>query len=173
MFNHNWGHHGPCLLLFSILWKFHTNPIQLKFEQIPLLFLHKFLIGWIIFTKLFFIWHYLWVLKFIKVGVPCVSSWIFNDLLKVVDFKKQQKISRWKVDKTLSYCITILILYTKIELMDLKVCMKVIINKMFKLKFHRSKFLLNHKTTLDFRVLWLKNKKEINLFQNFCNSFDI
>jgi hypothetical protein len=72
-----------------------------------------------------------------------------------VDLKKQQKISRSEVDKTLNYCITVLFLYTKIELTDLKVCMKVIINKMFKLKFHRSKFLLNYKTTLDFRVLWL------------------
>ncbi len=70
----------------------YENFIQIQFnlnlfEQVPLLLLHKFLIGWIIFTKLFFIWHYLWVLKFIKVGVPCVSSWILNDFLKIVDLK--------------------------------------------------------------------------------------
>ncbi len=106
VFNHNWSDHGPCFLFFVL----YENFIQIKFnlnlfKQVPLLFSHKFLIGWFIFTKLFFIWHYLWVLKFIKVGVPSVSSWIFNDFLKVVDLKKQQKNSRLEVDKTLNYCI--------------------------------------------------------------------
>jgi hypothetical protein len=39
-------------------------------------------------------------------------------------------------------------------------------------KLHRFKFLLTQKTTLTFRFLWLKNKIEINLFENF-HSFKV
>ncbi len=55
--------------------------------------------------------------------------------------------------------------------MDLKVRIRVLINKVFNemLKLHRFKFLLVQKTTLNFRFLWLKNKAKINLFENFHN----
>jgi hypothetical protein len=33
-------------------------------------------------------------------------------------------------------------------------------------KLHRFKFLMVQKTTLNFRFLWLKNKVEIDLFEN-------
>jgi hypothetical protein len=59
-------------------------------------------------------------------------------------------------------------LYTKIDLVDLKAHMRVLINKVFNrmLKLHRFKFLLVQKTALNFRFLWLKNKAEVNLFEN-------
>ncbi len=40
------------------------------------------------------------------------------------------------------------------------------------LKFHRFKFLMVQKTALNFRFLWLKNKAEINLFENL-HSFKV
>jgi hypothetical protein len=44
-------------------------------------------------------------------------------------------------------------LYTKIDLVDLKARMRVLINKVFNrmLKLHRFKFLMVHKTALNFR----------------------
>ncbi len=59
-------------------------------------------------------------------------------------------------------------LYTKIDVMDLKAHMRVLINKVFNqmLKLHRFKFLMVQKPALNFRFLWLKNKAEINLFEN-------
>jgi hypothetical protein len=58
-------------------------------------------------------------------------------------------------------------LYTKIDLMDLKARMRVLINKVFNqmLKLHCFKFLMVQKPALNFRFLWLKNKAEINLFE--------
>jgi hypothetical protein len=51
---------------------------------------------------------------------------------------------------------------------DLKTCMRVLINKVFNqmLKLHQFKVLMVQKTALNFRFLWLKNKTEINLFEN-------
>jgi hypothetical protein len=65
-------------------------------------------------------------------------------------------------------------LYTKIDLMDLKARMRVLINKLFNwmLKLHRFKFLMVRKTALSFRFLWLKNKAEINMFENL-HSFKV
>jgi hypothetical protein len=58
--------------------------------------------------------------------------------------------------------------------MDLKACMRVLINNVFNwmLKLHCFKFLLVQKTALNFRFLWLKKKAEINLFENF-HSFKV
>jgi hypothetical protein len=52
--------------------------------------------------------------------------------------------------------------------MDLKTRIRVLINKVFNqmLKLHCFKFLMVQKTALNFRLLWLKNKAEINLFEN-------
>jgi hypothetical protein len=54
--------------------------------------------------------------------------------------------------------------YTKIDLLDLKACMKVLINKVFHwmLKHHRFRFLLVQRSALNFRFWWL-NKEEILL----------
>jgi len=40
------------------------------------------------------------------------------------------------------------------------------------LELHRFKFLMVQKTSLNFRFLWLKNKAEINLFENL-HSFKV
>ncbi len=55
------------------------------------------------------------------------------------------------------------------DLMDLKARMKLLINKVFlwMLKLHCFKFLLVERSTLNFRFLWLKNKEEISLLENF------
>ncbi len=52
--------------------------------------------------------------------------------------------------------------------------MRVLINKLcnWTLKLHRFKFLMVEKTALNFRFLWLKNKAEINLFENL-HSFKV
>jgi hypothetical protein len=65
-------------------------------------------------------------------------------------------------------------LYTKIDLADLKARMRVLINKVFNwmLKLHCFKFLMVQKTALNFRLLWLKNKAEMNLFEN-VHSFKV
>jgi len=62
-------------------------------------------------------------------------------------------------------------LYIKIDLVDLKVHMRVLINKVFNrmLRLHCFKFLIVQKTTLNFRFLWLKNKTKVNLFENLHN----
>ncbi len=83
----------------------------------------------------------LWVSKFRKVDVPCVSGWIVNDSTRIVDIIKQLNISRSEVDKAstlLLQSFDFSILYTKIDLMDLKALMKVLINKVFHemLRFH-------------------------------------
>ncbi len=67
-----------------------------------------------------------------------------------------------------------LTLYTKIDLMDLKARMRVVINKVVSrmLNLHHFKFLMVQKTALNFRFIWLKNKAEINLFENL-HSFKV
>jgi hypothetical protein len=65
-------------------------------------------------------------------------------------------------------------LYTKIDLVDLKARMRVLINKVFSrmLKLDCFKFLMVEKTALNFRFLWLKNEAEMNLFENL-HSFKV
>ncbi len=87
-----------------------------------------------------------------------------------MDVIKQLNLSRSEVDKTsplLLQSFDFSTLYTKIDLMDLKAHMIVLINKVFHrmLKLHHLKFLLAQRSALNFRFLWLKNK-EINLFEN-------
>jgi hypothetical protein len=57
---------------------------------------------------------------------------------------------------------------------DLKARMRVLINKLINqmLKLHRFKFLMVQKIALNFRFLRLKNKAEINLFENL-HSFKV
>ncbi len=78
-----------------------------------------------------------------------------------MDVIKQLNLSRSEVDKTsplLLQPFDFLTLYTKIDLMDLKACMIVLINKVFHqmLKLHHLKFLLAQRSALNFRFLWLQ-----------------
>jgi hypothetical protein len=113
----------------------------------------------------------LWVSKLRKVDVPCVSSCILNDCTGVMNARKQLNLSRSEVDKTsplLLLSFDLSTLYTKIDLMDLKARMKILISKLLHriLKLHHFKFLLIQRSALNFRFLWLENKEEINLFEN-------
>ncbi len=58
--------------------------------------------------------------------------------------------------------------------MDLHAHMRVLINKVFNriLKLRRFKFLMVQISALNFSFLWLKNKAEINLFENL-HSFKV
>jgi hypothetical protein len=85
-----------------------------------------------------------------------------------VDIIKELKLLRSEVDKAsplLLQSFDFSTLYTKIDPMDLKAHMKVLINKVFHqmLKFHCLKFLLVQRTALNFRFLWLNIKEERNL----------
>jgi hypothetical protein len=84
----------------------------------------------------------LWVSKLRKVDVPCVSSCILNDFTGVMNVRKELNPPRSKVDKTsplLLLSFDFSTLDTKIDLMDLKACMKIQIDKLF----HRILKLLN------------------------------
>jgi hypothetical protein len=65
-------------------------------------------------------------------------------------------------------------LYAKIDVMDLKAQMRALINKVFHPMFTLCcfKFLMVQKTGLNFRILLLKNKAEIDLFENL-HSFKV
>jgi hypothetical protein len=100
----------------------------------------------------------LWVSKLRKVDVPCVSSCILNDFTGVMNVREQLNPSRSEVDKTsplLLLSFDFLTLDTKIDLMDLKARMKILINKLFHriLKLHHFKFLLVQRSALNFRFL--------------------
>jgi len=119
----------------------------------------------------------LWVSKLKKADVPCDSSWILNDFTGVVEVINNLNRSRSEIDKAsplLLQSFDFFTLYTKIDLVDPKPCMRVLINKVFDqmLKLHHFKFLMVRKTASNFRFLWLKNEGEINLFENL-HSFKI
>jgi hypothetical protein len=113
----------------------------------------------------------LWVSKLKKADVPCDNSWILHDCTGVVEIVNKLNLSRSEIDKAsplLLQSFDFSTLYTKIDLVDLKACLRVLINKVFNqmLKLHHFKFLMVQKTALNFRFLWLKNKADINLFEN-------
>jgi hypothetical protein len=118
----------------------------------------------------------LWVSKLKKVDVPCGSSWVLNDFIGVVEVIRNFNCLRFEIDKAstlLLQSFDFSTLYTKIDLVDLKACMKVLINKVFNQMLKRHyKFMMVQKTALNFRFLWLKNKVEINLFENL-HSFKV
>jgi hypothetical protein len=104
-----------------------------------------------------------WVSKCGKADGPCVIVWILNDSTGVVEVIKQLDFSRLEVDKTsplLLWSFDFSIVYTKIDLLDLKACMKVLINKVFHwmLKHHRFRFLLVQRSALNFRFWWLNKE---------------
>jgi hypothetical protein len=87
----------------------------------------------------------LWVSKLKKADVPCDSSWIFNDSPGVVEEINELNLSRYEIDKAsplLLQSFDFSTLYTKIDLVDLKARMRVLINKVFNrmLKLHRLSF---------------------------------
>jgi cAMP phosphodiesterase len=76
----------------------------------------------------------LWVSKLKKEDVPCDSSWILNDSTGVVEVINNHNLSRSEIDKIsplLLQSFDFSTLYTKIGLVDLKACMRVLINKVF------------------------------------------
>jgi hypothetical protein len=83
-----------------------------------------------------------------------------NDSTGVVDIIKQINISRSEVDKASSQLLLesfdFSTVYTKVDRMDVKAHIKVLINKVFHwmLKLHCFKFLLLQRTALNFRFLW-------------------
>jgi hypothetical protein len=99
------------------------------FVQPALFLLLKFSNGRVRSAKLFF----LHLMTFgVKINnIPCVSSWILNNFPRVVDVIKQLNLSRLEVHKTSPFLLqsfNFWTLYTKIDLQDLKACMKVLIN---------------------------------------------
>ncbi len=129
------------------------------------------------FKAMFPVVNDLWVSKLKKAEVPCVSSWILNDSTGVVEVIIKLNLLRLEGDKAsplMLQSFDFLTLYTKIDLMDLKSWIRVLINKVFHqmFKLHCFKFLLVQKTALNFIFLWLKNKAEINLFENL-HSFKV
>ncbi len=97
--------------------------------------------------------------------------------LGVVEVSNNLNQSKFEIDKTSPFLLQSFdfsTLYTKINLVDLKVRMRFLINKVFNrmLKLHHFKFLMVQKIALNFRFLWLKNKAEVNLFENL-HSFKV
>jgi len=116
--------------------------------------------------------NHLWVCKHKNADVPYDSSWILNGSTGVVEVINNLNGLRSEIDKAsplLLQSFDFSTLYTKIDLVDLKAHMRVLINKVFNqmLKLDHFKFLMVQKPALNFRFLWLKNKAEINLFEIF------
>jgi hypothetical protein len=122
-----------------------------------------FLSGCVLSSKLCFpTVNDLLVSKLKKADVPCDSSWILNDSTGVVEVINNLNLLRSEIDKAsalLLQSFDFSTLYTKIDLVDLKAHMRVLINKVFNwmLKLHCFKFSMVQKTALNFRFLWLKN----------------
>jgi hypothetical protein len=89
----------------------------------------------------------LWVSKLKKADVPCDSGWILNDNIGVVEVINKLNLLRSEIDKAsplLLQSSDFSTLYTKIDQVDLKACMRVLINKVFNQmpKLHCFKFLM-------------------------------
>jgi hypothetical protein len=96
----------------------------------------------------------LWVSKLRKADVPCDRSWILNDSTGVVEVINKLKLSRSEIDKAsplLLHSFDFSTLYTKIDLVDLKARMRVLISKVFArmLKLHHIKFLMDQKNSFE------------------------
>ncbi len=134
---------GPCLLFLCAVWKFHKNPIKPRFIcaaiSTSLTDVSKWLCSF--FKAMLPVVNDLWVSKLKKADVPCVSSWILNDSAGVVEVINELNLSRSEIDKAsplLLQSFDFSTLYTKIDLVDLKACMRVLINIVFNwmLKLH-------------------------------------
>jgi len=163
-----------------VVWKFHKNPIKPRFicaaNSTSPTNVSKWLCSF--FKVMFPTVNDLRVSKLKRKDVPCDSSWILKDFIAMVEVINNLNCSKSEIDKASPllelWYFDFSILYTKIDLGNLKARMKVLINKMFNhmLKFHCFKFLMVQKIALNFRFMWLKNKTEINLFQNL-HSFEV
>jgi len=160
---------GPHLPFLCAVWKFHENPIKPRFicaaSSTSLTDVSKWLCSF--FKVMFPTVNDLWVSKLKKADVPCISSWILNYSTGVVEVINELNLLRSEIDKAsplLLQSFDFSTLYPKIDLVDLKARMRVLIDKVFNrmLKLHRFEFLMVQKTALNFRFLWLKNKAEIN-----------
>ncbi len=83
---------------------------------------------------------------------------------------KLLNLSRSEVDKASPLLLLLFgfsTLYTNINLMDLRACMKVLIKKVLRwmFKLYCLKFLLVQRTALNLRCLWLKNEQERSPFE--------
>jgi len=97
----------------------------------------------------------LWVSKLRKACVPYVSSW---RLISEVDMIQLLSCLRSDVDKASPLAVVnFSTLYAKI--LDLKVCMKVLVNRVFGWML---KYLVVQRISVDFRYL---NKQAISLFE--------
>jgi hypothetical protein len=76
----------------------------------------------------------LWMSKLKKAGVPCDNSWILNDSTGVVEVINDLNHSKSEIDiasPLLLQSFDFSTLNTKIDLVDLKAHMRVLINKVF------------------------------------------
>jgi hypothetical protein len=97
-----------------------------------LLYVSKWLSSF--FKVMFPVVNILRVSKLKKADVPCVSSWILNDSTGVVEVINKLNLLRSEVDKASPFLLQSFdfsTLYTKIDLMDLKAHMRILINKVF------------------------------------------
>jgi hypothetical protein len=131
---------GSRLLFLCAVWKFHKNPIKPRFICAA---------SSSSVTDVSMV-NDLWVSKLKKADVPCDSSWILNDSTGVVEVINNLNHSRSEIDKAsplLLQSFDFSTLYSKIDLVDLKARMRVLINKVFNrmLKLHCFKFLMVQK----------------------------
>jgi len=143
---------GPRFPFLCVVWKFHKNPIKLRFicaaNFISLTDVSKWPCSF--FKAMFPTVNDLWVSKLKKPDVPCDNSWILNDSTGVVEVINNLNHSRSEIDKAsplLLQSFDFSTLYTNIDRVDLKAHMRVLINKVFNwmLKIHRFKFLMVQK----------------------------
>jgi hypothetical protein len=138
---------GPCLPFLCAVWKFYKNPIKTRFicaaSSTSLTDVSKWLCSF--FKAMFSMVNDLWVSKLKKADVPCDSSWILNDSTGVVEVINNLNLLRseiYKASPLLLQSFNFSTLHTKIDLVDLKARMRVLINKVFNrmLKLHHLKF---------------------------------
>ncbi len=148
---------GPRLPFLCVVWKFHKIPIKpigmiRAASSSSLTDVSKWLCSF--FKALFPTVNDLWVSKLKKADVPCDSSWILNDSTGLVEVINNLNRSRSESDKAsplLLQSFDFSTLYTKIDLVDLKARMRVLINKVCNrmLKLHRFKVSVGSKNSFE------------------------
>ncbi len=147
---------GPRLSFLCAVWKFHKSPIKPRFicaaSSSSLTDVSKWVCSF--FKALFPTVNDLWVSKLKKADVPCDSSWILNDSTGVVEVINNLNRSRSESDKAsplLLQSFDFSTLYTKIDLVDLKARMRVLINKVCNrmLKLHRFEVSVGSKNSFE------------------------
>jgi len=125
---------GPRLPFLCVVQKFHKIPSKPRFiyaaSSTSLTNVSKWLCSF--FKAMFPMVNDFWVFKFKKANVPCDNSWALNDFTGVVEVINKFNISRFEIDKAsplLLQSFDFSTLYIKIDLVDLKVYIRVLINK--------------------------------------------